>query len=108
MEKITETPCLSIARPPGSQSRVDSSTITYFDQFKRTLYRINEKKEGNDIIIPTHEYISFSIRFTRYSTAVESIVNHVKITKTKMDKGAVNGAPVHEMKLEKYEVFVVI
>lgn len=55
-----------------------------------------------------HEYISFSIRFTRYSTAVESIVNHVKITKTKMGKGAVNGAPVHEMKLEKYEVFVVI
>lgn len=53
-----------------------------------------------------HEYISFSIRFTRYSTAVESIVNRVKITKTKMDKGAVNGAPVHEMKLEKYEVVV--
>lgn len=55
-----------------------------------------------------HEYISFSIRFTRYSTAVESIVNRVKITKTKMDNGAVNGAPVHEMKVEKYEVFVVI
>lgn len=66
------------------------------------------KKEGNDIIIPMHEYISFSIRFTRYSTAVESIVNRVKITKTKMDKGAVNGASVHEMKLEKYEVVVVI
>ena len=52
--------------------------------------------------------MSFSIRFTRYSTAVKSIVNRVKITKTKMDKGAVNGAPVHEMKVEKYEVFVVI
>ena len=45
MEKITETPCISIARPPGSQSRVDSSTITYFDQFKRTLYRISEKRK---------------------------------------------------------------
>ena len=55
-----------------------------------------------------HEYISFSIRFTHYSTAVESIVNRVKITKTKMDKGAVNGASVHEMKLEKYEAVVVI
>ena len=45
MEKITETPCISIARPPGSQSRVDSSTITYFDQFKWTLYRISEKRK---------------------------------------------------------------
>ena len=45
MEKITETPCISIARPPGSQSRVDSSTITYFDQFKRTLHRISEKRK---------------------------------------------------------------
>lgn len=55
-----------------------------------------------------HKYISFSIRFTRYSTGVERIVNRVKITKTKMDKGAVNGASVHQMKLEKYEVVVVI
>ena len=30
-----------------------------------------------------HEYISFSIRFTRYSTAVESIVNRVKKNKNK-------------------------